>query len=191
MGKVRPKIEEAIASAHFPQEEPEVISQVVSSKGDAIANSIPQPQNTSVPPVQPSSEQFSPGFGPAKPQPKAAKKLSQDEINVVCDSLKYLRINPDVCVGVIHKFWDNVGGAIARVRDALKDGWCQNATGLFIASCKKGLKAQKQVLDNGVKEWFEWARNKRLVIAMSGEIAYTPDGETVRLSEMMYLYPMR
>jgi len=80
--------------------------------------------------------------------------------------------------------------AIARVKEAIQQGWCQNPTGLFINSCKKGLKAQKQLIDNGVKEWFEWARSHRIVIAMTGEIAYTPDGEPVSLSEMMYLHPM-
>lgn len=93
-------------------------------------------------------------------------------------------------MGVIYKFWENVQDAIARVREALKDGWSKNPTGLFIKSCKEGLKPQIQVINNSVKDWFEWARKQRIVIAMTGEIAYTPDGEPVSLREMMSLHPI-
>jgi len=62
---------------------------------------------------------------------------------------------------------------------------------LFIASCKKGIKPEKPVVDNTVNEWFTWARARRIVIAMSGDIAYTPDGEPLIIREIMELHPMR
>jgi len=79
------------------------------SPGEAIATSnIPKTQSASIPPVQPSNVTSPPIPGPAKP--KATNKPSQADVNVVTDALKYLRINPDVCLGVIYKFWGNVQG---------------------------------------------------------------------------------
>ena len=127
---------------------------------------------------------------PVKPLPMVPKKLTQAEIEAVADELKYLRINPDVCMGVVRKYWSNVQGAIARVKEAIQQNWCTNPTGLFIASCKSGAKAQK-LAESGVNEWFTWARSRRIVIAMSGEIAYTPDGEPVSLREIMELHPIK
>ncbi|WP_414755843.1 hypothetical protein [Anabaena sp. CCY 9910] len=38
--------------------------------------------------------------------------------------------------------------------------------------------------------WFEWARKERIVIAMSGEVVYTPEGDAVALTEMMGRFPV-
>ncbi|WP_277880706.1 hypothetical protein [Aulosira sp. FACHB-615] len=38
--------------------------------------------------------------------------------------------------------------------------------------------------------WFEWAGRQRIVIAMSGDTVYTPDGEAVALTEMMRRFPV-
>jgi len=75
--------------------------------------------------------------------PVVPKKLSEEEIQKLEYELKHLSINPDSCMAVVRKYWNNVGGAIARVKEAIHEGWCNNATGLFIASCKKGVKPQK------------------------------------------------
>ena len=45
-------------------------------------------------------------------------------------------------------------------------------------------------MSNEVNEWFTWARAKRIVIAMTDGWVYTPEGEAVRLEEMMNLYPL-
>ena len=50
------------------------------------------------------------------------KKLTQTELDSIEDELKRLKINPDSCISVIKKYWDNVGGAIARVKEALQQG---------------------------------------------------------------------
>ncbi len=40
-----------------------------------------------------------------------------------------MRINPDPCLGVVKKYWANVQGALARVKEAIQEGWCENPTG--------------------------------------------------------------
>jgi len=75
------------------------------------------------------------------------------------------------------------------VKDAVAEGWCDNPTGLFINSCKSGVKG-KNTVTNDVSTWFEWARQKRIVLAMSGSVVYTPDGEAVELREMMRRFPV-
>ncbi|MEH1777078.1 helix-turn-helix domain-containing protein [Nostoc sp.] len=117
-------------------------------------------------------------------------KPTKDEIRETCTELKRLRINPDPCLGVIKKYWGNVGGAIARVKESLSEGWCDNPTGLFINSCKSGIKA-KTAVTSDVSAWFEWARRRGIVLAMQGgKWAYLPDGSQAGLEEMMRRYPM-
>ncbi|AFZ01248.1 hypothetical protein Cal6303_2229 [Calothrix sp. PCC 6303] len=115
-------------------------------------------------------------------------KPNKSEIREICTELKRLRINPDPCLGVIKKHWENVESAIARVKEAVNEGWCNNPTGLFINSCKKGEKP-KNTLDSGVKAWFEWARKERIVLAMSEGLVYTPDGKVVEIDRIMQQYP--
>jgi len=117
-----------------------------------------------------------------------SEKSVKREIKEVCAELKRLRINPDPCLGVIKKYWDNVNNAIARVKEAIHEGWCDNPTGLFIATCKNGEKPKNTVTDD-VSVWFEWARRERIVIAMSQGMVYTPDGEAVEIEEMIKKYP--
>ncbi|MGB6297607.1 MAG: ArsR family transcriptional regulator [Rivularia sp. (in: cyanobacteria)] len=119
----------------------------------------------------------------------ASEKPVKLEIKEVYAELKRLRINPDPCLGVIKKYWDNVSSAIARVKEAIHEGWCDNPTGLFINSCKNGEKP-KNTLTSDVSVWFEWARKERIVIAMSEGVVYTPEGEVVRIEEMMQRCPL-
>lgn len=116
-------------------------------------------------------------------------KLTKSEIREVCTELKRLRINPEICLGVVKKHGGNVWNAIARVKEAVNEGWCKNPTGLFINSCKSGEKP-KNTVDAGVKDWFESLRRERVVIAMSGGFVYTADGEAVEIGEMMLRYPV-
>jgi putative N-acetylmannosamine-6-phosphate epimerase len=97
--------------------------------------------------------------------------------------------NEDPCLGVIKKHWENVESAIARVKEAVNEGWCNNPTGLFINSCKNGEKP-KNTINTDVKAWFEWARKERIVLAMSEGFVYTPDGKVVKISEIMQEYPI-
>ncbi|MFN6568172.1 hypothetical protein [Dendronalium sp. ChiSLP03b] len=61
---------------------------------------------------------------------------------------------------------------------------------LFVAACKQGRKPEAQQAKSTAIAWFEWARKNRIVIAMSGEVVYTPKGEAVALQEMMRRYPV-
>ncbi|MBW4617451.1 MAG: hypothetical protein KME21_30405 [Desmonostoc vinosum HA7617-LM4] len=117
-------------------------------------------------------------------------KPSKGEIAEICTELRRLRINPQPCLGVVKKHWANVTGAIARVKEAVQEGWCENPTGLFINSCKSGAKG-KNAVSSDVSAWFSWARRERIVLAMSGVVVYTADGKAVELQEMMRRYPMQ
>ncbi len=60
-----------------------------------------------------------------------------------------------------------------------------------MAACKEGRKPEVQQAKSEAIAWFEWARKNRIVIAMSGEVVYTADGEAVALAEMMQQFPMQ
>lgn len=117
-------------------------------------------------------------------------KPTKLEIKEICTELKRLRINPEPCLGAVKAYWQNVDGAISRVKEALKEGWCKNPTGLFINSCKSGVEA-RVVVSSEVSDWFEWARKQRIVIAMSEGMVYTANGEGVKIEEMMQRYPLK
>ncbi|MHC5917422.1 MAG: hypothetical protein ACYTXE_42045 [Nostoc sp.] len=61
---------------------------------------------------------------------------------------------------------------------------------VFVAACKEGRKPESTQVKSAVKDWFECARRQRIVIAMSGSVIFTPEGEAVVLQEMMRRYPM-
>jgi hypothetical protein len=131
---------------------------------------------------------------PSAPEIKVVSNSNSEptkvEIRDTCAELKRLRINPDPCLGVIKKYWGNVAGAIARVKEAIAEGWCDNPTGLFINSCKSGVKAKTAVTAD-VKTWYDWAYRQGLVQAMQeGKWVYLPDGSRAALDEMMRRYPM-
>lgn len=127
---------------------------------------------------------------PVKSLPVVPKKLAQSELDAIEDELKKLKINLESYISVIKKYWENVNGAIARVKEAIQQGWCNNPTGLFINSCKKGMKPQKQSISDEINRWFSWARGKRIVLAMTDGLVYTAEGEAMKIEEMMNLYPM-
>jgi len=112
------------------------------------------------------------------------------ELDGIEAELKRLNINPDACKDVVRKYWNNVARAIARVKEALQQGWCTNPTGLFIKSCKESLKPIKALVDTSITEWFNSAYKNRIVIGMTGRHTAFPDGVPVSLQEMMELYPM-
>ncbi|WP_244329305.1 ELKS/Rab6-interacting/CAST family protein [Tolypothrix sp. PCC 7910] len=116
-------------------------------------------------------------------------KPSKHEIAEICTELRRLRINPEPCLGVVKKYWVNVQGAIARVKEGIYEGWCDNPTGLFINSCKSGAKG-KNTVTSDVSTWFEWAKKQRIVLAMSSGVVFTPDGDAIEIGEMMRLHPL-
>jgi hypothetical protein len=183
--------EGAIASANSTQEPETLPKVVVTPKGEGVIAPNSVPQNHSKIDLKPPNNMPFPAPPSTSPLPIVPKKLNQAELDSIEAELKRLNINPDSCMRVVRKYWGNVGGAIARVKEALQQGWCQNATGLFIKSCKEGLKPIKALVDTTITEWFNWAYKNRIVIAMTGgHTAFTPDGVPVSLKQMMELYPM-
>ncbi|MBD2214263.1 hypothetical protein H6G27_31045 [Nostoc linckia FACHB-104] len=57
-----------------------------------------------------------------------------------------------------------------------------------MTACKEGKKPQNTATAD-VIAWYEWAKSKRIVAAMSGNVVYTPSGEPVDLQQMMRQYP--
>ncbi|MBD2491722.1 hypothetical protein [Aulosira sp. FACHB-615] len=82
-------------------------------------------------------------------------------------------------------------GVIAYLKEALRT-WkgVKSPEAVFVAACKEGRKPESAQVQSNMKEWFEWARKNRIVLAMSGEVVYMPDGEAVALDEMMRRFPV-
>lgn len=80
-----------------------------------------------------------------------------------------------------------------KLKEALRT-WkgVKSPEAVFVAACKEGRKPESAQAKSSVIAWFEWARKNRIVIviAMSGEVVYTPDGEAVVLAEMMRRFPI-
>ncbi|NMG11348.1 hypothetical protein DP117_32575 [Brasilonema sp. UFV-L1] len=95
---------------------------------------------------------------------------------------------------VVRKYWENVPGAIAYLKEALRTWKKVNSPEkVFVVACKEGRKPESgAVVKSGARAWYEWARKQRLVIACQLEkgIVYSPNGETLKIEEMMAKYPM-
>ncbi|WP_414573112.1 hypothetical protein [Nostoc sp. CCY 9925] len=93
--------------------------------------------------------------------------------------------------GVLKAVVDFCTGAIAYLKEAIR-AWkgIKSPEAVFVVACKEGRKPEVQQAKSVVVAWFEWGRKQRIVIAMSGEVVYTPDGEAVALAEMMRRCPV-
>ncbi|MBD2492002.1 hypothetical protein H6G77_31455 [Aulosira sp. FACHB-615] len=100
------------------------------------------------------------------------------------------RLNTEI-QRTVKRCWANVPGAIAYLKEAIRT-WkgIKSPEAVFVAACKEGRKPEAQQAKSGAIAWFEWARKNRIVIAMSGDTVYTPDGEAVSLQEMMRRFPV-
>ncbi|MBE9053937.1 HTH domain-containing protein [Nostocales cyanobacterium LEGE 11386] len=130
-----------------------------------------------------------------EPQEKSVRP-SQQEVQEVLQQLREIpctqqfRLNGEI-QRTVKRYWENVPGAIAYLKEALRT-WkgVKSPEAVFVAACKEGRKPESAQVKSAVKEWFEWARQKRIVIAISGEVVYTPDGDAVALAEMMRRFPV-
>ncbi|UKP00980.1 hypothetical protein [Nostoc sp. UHCC 0870] len=104
---------------------------------------------------------------------------------------KRFRLNSEI-QRTVRRYWENVPGAIAYLKEALRT-WkgIKSPEAVFVAACKEGRKPESAQVKSAVKDWFEWARKNRIVIAMSGEVVYTADGAAVELAEMMRRFPVQ
>ncbi|BAT56826.1 hypothetical protein NOS3756_58380 (plasmid) [Nostoc sp. NIES-3756] len=131
-----------------------------------------------------------------KPQEKLVQP-SQQEVQEVLQQLREIPCTPQFRLNgkiqrTVKRYWANVPGAIAYLKEAVRT-WkgVKSPEAVFVAACREGRKPETQQAKSGVIAWFEWARENRIVIAMSGEVVYTPDGEAVALSEMMRRFPLQ
>ncbi|BAY66825.1 hypothetical protein NIES22_69690 (plasmid) [Calothrix brevissima NIES-22] len=143
-------------------------------------------QDDSTSEIDPHEDEFS------EPEVKVGSSMdkpTKQEIAEICTELRRLRINPEPCLGVVKKYWANVAGALAYLKEALQTWQSVNSpTGVFITACKEGKKPQNTATAD-VIAWYEWAKRQRIVVAMSGKVVYTPSGEPVDLQQMMRQYP--
>ncbi|QHG20749.1 hypothetical protein A6V25_32520 [Nostoc sp. ATCC 53789] len=92
----------------------------------------------------------------------------------------------------VKRCWENMPGAIAYLKEALRTRIGVNSPeAVFVVACKEERKTESTQSKSAVEDWFEWARRQRVVIEMSGEVVYTPEGEAVMLAEMMRRYPVQ
>ncbi|BAY41498.1 hypothetical protein NIES2111_58940 (plasmid) [Nostoc sp. NIES-2111] len=122
---------------------------------------------------------------------------SQQEVQEVLQQLREIPCTPQFRLNgeiqrTVKRYWGNVPGAIAYLKEAVRT-WkgIKSPEAVFVAACREGRKPESAQVKSGVKEWFEWARKNRIVIAMSGEVVYTQDGEAVNLQEMMRRFPVQ
>ncbi|MBD2491705.1 hypothetical protein [Aulosira sp. FACHB-615] len=121
---------------------------------------------------------------------------SNQEVKEVLQQLREIPCTPQFRLNAeiqrtVRRCWANVPGAIAYLKEALRT-WkgIKSPEAVFVAACKEGRKPESAQVKSAVKDWFEWARQKRIVIAMSGEVVYTPEGEAVAIAEMMRRFPV-
>ncbi|QLE53844.1 hypothetical protein FD724_39095 (plasmid) [Nostoc sp. C057] len=83
-------------------------------------------------------------------------------------------------------------GAVARsltLKEALRTRIGVNSPeAVFVVACKGERKTESTQAKSAVEDWFKWARRQRVVIAMSGEVVYTPEGKAVAVADMMRRY---
>jgi hypothetical protein len=131
----------------------------------------------------------------AEPQEKSVQP-SHQEVQEVLQQLREISCTPQFRLNgeiqrTVKRYWANVPGAIAYLKEALRT-WkgIKSPEAVFVAACKDGRKPESAQVKSDAIAWFEWARKNRIVIAMSGEAVYTPDGEAVTLAEMMRRFPV-
>ncbi len=126
------------------------------------------------------------------------EKPSREEIRAICNELRQIpctpafRLSPEMMT-VINKHWQNVPGAIAYLKEALRT-WkrVDSPEAVFVGACKNGKKPEKMIIPNNQKQWFDWAFKKRIILGgkLGEGIVYDADGRNFTIQEMMRLHPM-
>ncbi|BAB78218.1 hypothetical protein ACN23B_27620 (plasmid) [Anabaena sp. FACHB-709] len=121
---------------------------------------------------------------------------SQQEVQEILQQLREIPCTPKFRLNgeiqrTVKRYWANVPGAIAYLKEAVRT-WkgIKSPEAVFVAACRERRKPEAQQAKSDAIAWFDWARQQRIVIAMSGEVVYTADGEAVALAEMMRRYPV-
>lgn len=109
---------------------------------------------------------------------KSVEKQDQptdEEVKEVCIQLR--RLSPDMSINpqvksAIRSFWHNVPAGLARVKNAIAQGWCKQPTGLFVQTLKDGVCEDKEVVVV-VKEYPRPTLEQLNQLGEMGELVYT------------------
>ncbi len=115
---------------------------------------------------------------PAVELEKIVEKLGEptdDEIGDVCIQLR--RLSPDISINpqvksAIRSFWHNVPSGLARVKNAIAQGWCKQPTGVFVQTLKNGGIGDKEVVVVA-KEYPRPTLEQLNQLGEMGELVYT------------------
>jgi hypothetical protein len=142
------------------------------------------------------SESDGGSFSAAVEPVEKTSQPSQEEVQQVLQQLREISCTPQFRLNseiqrTVKRYWDNVPGAIAYLKEALRI-WkgIKSPEAVFVAACKEGRKPEVTQVVSDTIAWFEWARKERIVLALSGGVVYTPSGEAVEMREMMRRYPI-
>ncbi len=128
--------------------------------------------NSSLSDNQPQAE---PGAVESKEIVEKLDEPTDDEIGDVCIQLR--RLSPEISINpqvksAICSFWHNVPAALARVKNAIAQGWCKQPTGLFVQTLKNGAIRDKEVVVVA-KEYPRPTLEQLNQLGEMGELVYT------------------
>ena len=100
---------------------------------------------------------------------------TDEEIKEVCIQLR--RLSPDISINpqvrsAIRSFWHNVPAGLARVKNAIAEGWCKQPTGVFVQTLKNGASSSKEVVVVA-KEYPHPTLEQLNQLGEMGELVYT------------------
>lgn len=100
----------------------------------------------------------------------------EEEVGEVCIQLR--RLSPDFTINssvrnAIYSFWHNVPAALARVKNAIAQGWCKQPTGLFVQTLKNGVFPEQAEAPVVAKEYPRPTLEQLNQLGEMGELVYT------------------
>lgn len=109
---------------------------------------------------------------------KSVEKQDQptdEEVKEVCIQLRHL--SPDISINqavksAIRHNWHNVPAGLARVKNAIAQGWCKQPTGLFVQALKNGASRDEEVVVVA-KEYPRPTLEQLNQLGEMGELVYT------------------
>ena len=146
--------------------ESEDSTSIVQNRGNNIGS------NSSLSYAQPQAEP------PAVESEEVVEKPDEptdEEIKEVCIQLR--RLSPDISINpqvrsAIRSFWHNVPAGLARVKNAISEGWCKQPTGVFVQTLKNGASRDEEVLVVA-KEYPRPTLEQLNQLGGMGELVYT------------------
>ena len=100
---------------------------------------------------------------------------TDEEVGEVCIQLR--RLSPEISINsqvrsAIRSFWHNVPAGLARVKNAIAEGWCKQPTGVFVQTLKNGASRDEEVVVVA-KEYPRPTLEQLNQLGEMGELVYT------------------